>query len=103
MWTQPKASTTARGYGSQHQKARKAAAARHHPSDPCTRCHQPLGPMSPDLHLDHTDDRRGYLGFACADCNRKAGARKGNRVSNGRRRWNRPVSTQPTLRRSERW
>lgn len=63
-------------YGPAHTAARTAAAAAHQPSNPCTRCGQPLGPMSPALHLDHRDDRRGYLGFAHASCNVRAGARK---------------------------
>jgi hypothetical protein len=77
-----KASTTDRGYGAAHAKARKAAALRHQPADPCTRCGRPLGPMGPWLHYDHTERRDGYLGFAHASCNRKAGARKGARVVN---------------------
>jgi hypothetical protein len=80
---QAKASTTDRGYGSTHAKARKAAALRHQPTDPCTRCGRPLGPMGPWLHYDHTERRDGYLGFAHASCNRKAGARKGQRMSSG--------------------
>lgn len=104
-WDQgrPKGNTTARGYGHEHAKARAEAAKTHRPDDPCTRCHQPLGPMGPWLHYDHTDRRDGYLGFAHAECNRTAGASAGARKSNARRRWARPTSTQPALRRSERW
>lgn len=69
-------------YGSAHAKARKAAAARHDPSHPCTRCGQPLGPMGPSLHLDHSADRRSYLGFAHARCNVRAGARAGRARQN---------------------
>lgn len=91
-WAKVRASTTDRGYGSVHVKARKDAAARHKPTDPCVRCGHPLGPMGPWLHLDHTDDRRGYLGFShgsrrCPVCRRKcnirAGASKGARIVNG--------------------
>jgi hypothetical protein len=66
-------------YDGRHQRARAAAAQRHNPSDPCTRCHQPLGPMGPHLHYDHTNDGTAYLGFAHATCNRRAGAIEGNR------------------------
>lgn len=64
-------------YGSEHAKARKAAAERHDPSDPCTRCGHPLGPMGQWLHYDHSPDRQSYLGFAHARCNVRAGARTG--------------------------
>jgi len=84
--TAAKASTTARGYGWSHMQARKAAAARHLPTDPCTRCHRPLGPMGPWLHYDHTDDRSGYAGFAHGACNRRAGAQAGNRRQRTRTR-----------------
>ncbi len=66
--------STKRGYGYQHAKARKAAAQLHNPSDPCSRCRLPLGPMGPWLHYDHNGSRTGYLGFAHAQCNVKAGA-----------------------------
>lgn len=75
-----KAGTTARGYGTEHINARKAAAARHQPSDPCSRCGRPLGPMGPWLHYDHNAQRTGYLGFAHATCNKRAGAQAGNRA-----------------------
>jgi hypothetical protein len=80
------ASTTARGYGSAHARARAAAAQRHNPSDPCARCGRPLGPMGLWLHYDHNDRRDGYLGFSHRRCNIRAGARKGARVRNRRAR-----------------
>lgn len=84
----PKASATARGYGKLHKQQRAAAAAQHHPADPCARCGHALGPMGPWLHFDHNDARTGYLGFshggpcpACGQrCNLKAGAQKGRRL-----------------------
>jgi hypothetical protein len=80
-------------YGSAHAKARKAAAARHSPADPCTRCGHALGPMGPGLHLDHSDDRSYYLGFAHGSpcptcrvrCNVRAGAKAGRERQNIRR------------------
>lgn len=82
-------------YGTAHAKARKAAAARHQPTDPCTRCGHPLGPMGRWLHYDHADNRgAGYLGFAHGSpcpycrrrCNQRAGAQQGARTANARRR-----------------
>ncbi len=79
-------------YDSQHRKARAAAAQHHHPDHSCTRCHEPLGPMSPRLHYDHNADGTGYLGFAHARCNIKAGSAEGNRrqrdpAATNARRW----------------
>jgi hypothetical protein len=37
--------------------------------------------------LDHTDDRRGYLGAAHAKCNRRAGAMKRNAKMRRSRHW----------------
>jgi hypothetical protein len=71
-------------YGWAHQQERARRAARHQPSDLCVRCHQPLGPMSKRLHLDHAEDGT-YLGFAHEGCNRSAGASKGARTTNARR------------------
>ncbi len=73
-------------YGTAHAKARREAAVRHHPEDPCTRCGHPLGPMGRWLHYDHSDDRSGYLGFAHARCNWEAGAAKGAAIANRRPR-----------------
>lgn len=70
-------------YDRTHQLARAAAAKHHRPTDPCTRCGQPLGQMGRWLHYDHAETG-GYLGFAHADCNRRAGALKGNRIAAGR-------------------
>lgn len=68
-------------YGAEHAKARKAAALRHDPTDPCTRCGHALGPMGPWLHYDHAPDRRTYLGFAhgarCATCGQRCNVRAG--------------------------
>ena len=68
-----------------HTVARRAAAQRHHPNDPCTRCGHPLGPMGRWLHYDHNGARTAYLGFAhgspcpyCGQrCNQVAGAKAG--------------------------
>ena len=80
MFPKVKASTTARGYGAKHQKLRAQLLPTAY-GQPCTRCGRPMLPGQA-LHFDHTDNRAGYLGFAHAACNRKAGARKGARVAN---------------------
>jgi hypothetical protein len=74
--------TVQRGYGAQH----KAERARWAPlveagQAVCVRCGLPIQPGS-QWHLDHTEDRTGYLGVSHARCNRKAGAKLG-----ARRRW----------------
>ena len=75
-WDRAKPRSSQHGYA--HTQARKQWAARHHPTDPCTRCAQPLGPMGPHLHLDHDDvDKTKYLGFACAPCNLSAAGELG--------------------------
>lgn len=70
-------------YGSQHRAIRRrmlpfAVGQR------CVRCGEPIR-EGQAIDLDHTDDGTGYLGFACASCNRSAGATAGNRAR-GRRK-----------------
>lgn len=59
----------ARGYGAAHDRlraawARKVATGR----VDCARCHKRISPLE-EWHLDHTDDRTGYLGPSHAACN----------------------------------
>lgn len=51
----------------------------------CCRCGRLIVPGSA-WHMDHTDDRSGYLGPAHASCNVRAAARKGAVVVNGKGR-----------------
>lgn len=72
-------STTQRGYGWDHQKARKAALAAFVVGQPCVRCGKPLASKR-GLELDHDDDDRSrYRGLAHAACNRRAGGEKSQR------------------------
>lgn len=88
--------TTSRGYGAAHQKLRRRAKAELEQMGrvPCVRCGmpvyaaQPYRPPQPHVvacksptcpgtcwstwHLDHTDDRLGYLGHAHGACNESA-------------------------------
>lgn len=88
--------TTERGYGAEHTKARAEAFAKLPDYSPCCRCHKPMWKWAKDrhgksaLHYDHSDDRRTYLGFSCAGCNRHAGAVKGGRSAGARRKSVRP-------------
>jgi hypothetical protein len=67
---QHRGSTTQRGYGSSHQRARKFYLSQL--VDGETECHWCGNTMyrSQPLDLDHTDDRKGYRGLAHAWCNR---------------------------------
>lgn len=77
----PKKSTSARGYGWQHQKARKAAMASFVVGQPCARCGDPLMSRR-NLELDHEDDdRTRYKGLAHEWCNRRAGGQKSQRMA----------------------
>jgi hypothetical protein len=68
-------SREARGYDGAHRALRQRWAriiARQPVS--CSRCGGPIGPGMA-WHLDHTDDRTGYLGPSHASCNAAAGGR----------------------------
>ena len=74
-WDKTKlASTTDRGYGYDHQRTRKALLPQAY-GTPCVRCGYTME-RGQVLHLDHTNTRDGYLGFAHAKCNTRAAARK---------------------------
>ena len=83
-----------RDYNTAHTKARAQAFARLPEYSPCCRCGKPMWKWAKDrhgksaLHYDHNNSRTGYLGFAHADCNRRAGAAQGGRVALARR-WRR--------------
>ena len=86
-FSKPKASRTARGYGTEHNRARLAALARYQPTDPCCLCGHPLGTNTRQIHLDHHPNG-GYRGLAHARCNVRDGARRGRaRQTASRLRW----------------
>jgi hypothetical protein len=64
-------------YRGQHQAIRRATVRAAY-GTPCVRCGQVMLPGQ-RLHLDHTDDGTGYLGYSHAACNVRAGASKGGR------------------------
>lgn len=70
-------STSDRGYGAEHQAIRKALLDQAY-GQLCHHCGHPMV-KGQALDLDHTADRTGYRGFAHASCNRRDGARRGNR------------------------
>src|SRR5664279_2408440 len=67
--------TTARGYGTAHQKARRLAMLNFVPGrTPCARCYKPMTHAdAPELDHDPTDpNHERYLGLSCKSCNRTA-------------------------------
>ena len=82
-----KKTTTEKGLGYAHQKARKAMPAPK--GDPCPYCRRPMweGQL---LDLDHAIPRAfnggGALRWAHASCNRSSGATLGNRLRKGKGR-----------------
>jgi hypothetical protein len=90
------ANTTARGYGTPHQRERQRWAPYVNAGQVrCARCGQPIIPGTA-WDLGHSNDRSTWTGPEHARCNRAAGARYGNRkrgtvrqitVSNTSRRW----------------
>jgi len=87
-------SSTARGYGSQHQKLRRQRLAQWRPGDPCAHCGTPMmyrWLLMPDgrrvsaLDLPHNDQRTGYLpGLAHRACNRRDGQAKTAAINRAR-------------------
>jgi hypothetical protein len=78
-------STHARGYGSAHEKQRRAWApvvARGEAT--CARCGQPISTTGA-WDLGHNDDRTAWTGPEHASCNRKAGAAASNAARLGLR------------------
>lgn len=65
-----------RGYDADHDRVRRRYQRRMDTGEvyPCTRCHTPVDPT--DWHLDHTDDRKTWLGPAHPRCNSQAGVQK---------------------------
>lgn len=61
-------SSSEAGYGAEHVRRRRQALAAWQDGDPCARCGGPMHHGEP-VHLDHTDDRTGYLGLSHASCN----------------------------------
>ena len=79
-WATPKApgGTTRGGWGNQHQKLRKRLLPSAY-GTPCARCGLPMLPGQ-KLHLDHNDDRTGWIGFSHAACNVRAAAKKARAI-----------------------
>jgi hypothetical protein len=74
--TLPKLSTSERGYGRSHQRARAELQRLVAEGTAfCSRCGQLIRPGQ-EWHLDHRDDRLGYRGAAHASCNVGAANRR---------------------------
>ena len=72
MSTNGKPSRHLRGYGSTHDARRRQVKPLVDSGNAvCSRCGNPISPRE-QWHLDHTDDRTGYLGVAHAYCNLRA-------------------------------
>jgi len=67
--------STSRGYGVEHQRLR-AELLPYAYDTPCCLCGD-LMLVGQQLHLDHTEDRNDYRGFAHAECNVVEGAYRG--------------------------
>jgi hypothetical protein len=83
VWGKRKPKSEAAGYGRAHRRERERwteRIARGFVS--CARCGKPIV-AGMVWHLDHTDDRRGYLGASHAYCNTAAAARKLNASRSG--------------------
>ncbi len=78
-----KSSAHARGYGTAHQKLRAELLPYAYGTD-CVLCGDVME-EGEDLHLDHTEDRSDYRGFAHARCNVRDGARRAAQAARLRR------------------
>jgi hypothetical protein len=88
-FARPRASSSARGYGTEHNRHRKALLDQLQRDGIGTCCigGEPIYPGQ-RLHLDHLPDRSGYRGLACARHNVRDGARRGRaRQDASRLRW----------------
>ena len=89
----PNGSTTARGYGWTHQTERKRWDIVVQAGNAlCVRCYLPIAPGTP-FHLDHRDDKLGYLGVSHARCNLRAAGKRGNELMRARKALNPPPSS----------
>jgi 5-methylcytosine-specific restriction endonuclease McrA len=71
---------TDKGYGVAHRRVRAMFLAAWMPGvTPCARCGEPMWGPPRMLHLDHDDDRTGYVGLSHSWCNLRAAAEKTNR------------------------
>lgn len=92
------ASTTARGYGRDHQREAERRRKTLTPADPCGYCGRPLGPerlpgdRASRWQLPHNRQRTVYLpGMWHASCNLREGAIEGNRRAALKRARQRPT------------
>ena len=82
MSTNGKPSRHLRGYGSTHDARRRQVKPLVDSGNAvCSRCGNPISPRE-QWHLDHTDDRQGYLGVAHAYCNLRAAGIKTAKLHN---------------------
>ena len=71
-----------RGYGSNHDARRRQVKPLVDAGNAiCSRCGNPISPRE-QWHLDHTDDRQGYLGVSHAYCNLRAAGIKTAQLRN---------------------
>jgi hypothetical protein len=91
-----KASRHLRGYDNVHYARRRQVAPFVNSGQAvCSRCGRPISPHE-QWHLDHADNRQGYLGVAHAYCNLRAAGIKSQRLNN-------PSQSTPTNRWSRVW
>jgi hypothetical protein len=74
MATRRRRKTVERGYGEQHRRRVKAEREQQW-GRPCARCGREMI-RGQRLFLDHTNDRRGYLGWSHAKCDIAASNRR---------------------------